>query len=1084
MFPIEYQELLTHNAKEVRMVTPWGWDLSLLCPLVTKLTSSIGGFFMPKVQAKDTQRLRGGKDHLNFRKEISINTNTKKDTISSLKSYKIPLDSGNYDLENISEKFKSLFSTVRGVNGLKRYLFLLIASGFRPFSNATTAKKMAKKFKSKIPSDIGGCAVAYDSSRVLSIESGEDTEKIVYKVCFEILADSKYAPPLKEKITTYNSNALSWIFGKGFKYFLETDIGKIKKDFGITKSSKIEKNLKELKELLPKIGRNLGVLKEENFSAYRKIVAGDLDSWLTNFEKVFSEVREMSSIVKYLEKVDKVFSKENLKFLAKKNPDIADQINEFVTSFHLIKENTFRLDSYDQFDLKYKELYELVSYMNGNMNRLINYSSQLYESEKDKKTKSRLKKIATFKIKKDILPKLNNFGGAGSELGERYRDNLAKVRPLIASLVNIEKYTIHDLKSLDESDFRKIIEKVCNISKRLDRKAQDELFKALKKERFTSTRNLAQKIYQNKGKFFLTEKAKNFSRHKEYEIFRNIDFLKVANKLIKFLKKKEKEYEKSFENRDLINFSNQMELKRLLLTLGLELSCQNIKKTDFFNSKNSSLKNYEILKIKFEGSENLQDKLNKAIKPLMGTLFSELLWNGTDLLKTEKVEKVVISRIKWEDLFLSPKDRNWKINEKTKNGKGPIGEFFRANKIEGHAVNLSKELADCTITSKEILKQAPMDIFVPIGLGEVQNGCFVRVGKIISKYIDRKENELLSPMKLVIPKHWRCDILDGLLNLNDKKVSEYSLIFEMKKSFKIEEKKITEEIEEVRPYINIPITTTHKVSKVVNLPFDRERIVSFDMGEVAFGFSVIETKTGKIIESGKFKVTTLKRLRDAELSHRKFKQVGTKRYQESTYLRDLRDAAVGDLKFLIDRILKEFKGIPVFEYEIRNLESGSRRIKSVYEKLTKYYTYSEIDAHKSERVGYWLGANMWTIKKGKNKMNLFPGGTVSAAGTSQSCSVCGVNPIKLIRTYEGEIVEGESIVIEGIKLSSSWGANKKQTISKIRKILRTGKVNDNFDTTQSQYNCINNDCGIHIDADENAAINIALRFKEKLNKVA
>ena len=90
----------------------------------------------------------------------------------------------------------------------------------------------------------------------------------------------------------------------------------------------------------------------------------------------------------------------------------------------------------------------------------------------------------------------------------------------------------------------------------------------------------------------------------------------------------------------------------------------------------------------------------------------------------------------------------------------------------------------------------------------------------------------------------------------------------------------------------------------------------------------------------------------------------------------------------------------------------------VYDKVLNFYTYSDIDAHKSDRKHHWCGSDHWKHPAlqseemarqsdgsynptGKHKpLSLFPGCLVHPAGTSQTCSKCKRNPIRLLNAEE------------------------------------------------------------------------------------
>jgi hypothetical protein len=318
-----------------------------------------------------------------------------------------------------------------------------------------------------------------------------------------------------------------------------------------------------------------------------------------------------------------------------------------------------------------------------------------------------------------------------------------------------------------------------------------------------------------------------------------------------------------------------------------------------------------------------------------------------------------------------------------------------------------------------------------------------------------------------------------------------------------------------------------------------DRAVAIDLGEVGVGYAVFDVKTKEVIAQGSKRLPSVAKLPKMVRKGRKNRQP-RQGYKQvfSTRLVEARAHAVGELKFFIDNLMNEYQAFPIFESSVPNLQSGSREIETVYKNLMQYYTYSSVSAHKSERVSNWLSADRWehpylqvqekVEKKGKfviktdrkgnpiyKKLNLFPGATVNPAGTSQVCSCCGVNIINDIRNHFTQTKEktvfvdangcfevgGHKFVVEKRftfddlpeaeakdlhrrNRRSPWGKKYRAGNYSKSELLRMARMHlrrphDNLrskDTSQSQYHCLNADCQHHMHADENAAVNIGVKW--------
>jgi len=264
------------------------------------------------------------------------------------------------------------------------------------------------------------------------------------------------------------------------------------------------------------------------------------------------------------------------------------------------------------------------------------------------------------------------------------------------------------------------------------------------------------------------------------------------------------------------------------------------------------------------------------------------------------------------------------------------------------------------------------------------------------------------------------------------------------------------------------------------------------------------------------------------------KQKFQQRYNNS--LQMLRENAIGDVCHSIDNLCLKYKGMPILESSVRNLASGANQLKLIYDRVLNIYIFSDVDAHKTERKHHWCGSDRWIhqvilkqdkkenkkgewISTGKPKpLSHFPGVSVHPAGTSQECSKCKRNPYRIIKevmdagtgkniTIEagGKVKLGNNVLLLKSKFNSKQSsAYRRKTVKKYRQQKETtpfmypaeqGMISTkelikhvsrqlrqpqestrSRDTTQSIYECIFEDCGHRMHADENAGINIVRKW--------
>ena len=326
-----------------------------------------------------------------------------------------------------------------------------------------------------------------------------------------------------------------------------------------------------------------------------------------------------------------------------------------------------------------------------------------------------------------------------------------------------------------------------------------------------------------------------------------------------------------------------------------------------------------------------------------------------------------------------------------------------------------------------------------------------------------------------------------------------------------------------------------------------ERLVAVDLGERGIGYAVfsvrrwLENGDDSPLESGVIPIPSIRALIRAVRRHRGIAQPGQKvRDTHSRALEKRRENVIGDVCGKIDALCAKWRAFPVLEGDIQNLESGGSQLKLVYGSVVRRYIFSATPAHKKQRGEHWFtgdGGGIWRhpflirVKRdesGREKrepLNLFPGTQVRAAGTSQQCSRCRRNALRMLREAPKNLAlrfqNGEADLTGDARLfpddapsaklflmekparpeprqarklrrlkqrpqlsAPLEGSRKAAELSALVKfnLRRPPESLRSRDTSQSRYFCVFADCRAQMHADENAAINIGRKLLSNLDR--
>jgi hypothetical protein len=346
------------------------------------------------------------------------------------------------------------------------------------------------------------------------------------------------------------------------------------------------------------------------------------------------------------------------------------------------------------------------------------------------------------------------------------------------------------------------------------------------------------------------------------------------------------------------------------------------------------------------------------------------------------------------------------------------------------------------------------------------------------------------------------------------------------------------------PRLAVPFEQTELPKESIGL-FDH--MVAIDLGEREIGFAVFSVKnilqTGEvnpIIDpltnrpaNGAISIAGVGVLINDVKGYRANQSTNSKLSQNfNTRLEKLRDSVGSEVVQKIEALCARFNAFPVLESSVVNFQSGSRQLDLVYGDVVRHFVMlDQTKAHIDARKAHWMGGEMWkhpylmawpfdkaTNKRSKTSvpLSLFPGVGVNPAGTSQICTHCGRNGLRLLRDLGERIKVLDGGVVElpegQIRLMSGWSyeemafkrARRDKKNLAMNRPLATGQYNQqaiyrfakqtnrqkaidmrSSGSSQSRFQCLFDDCMATYHADAGAAINIGRKFfSDKIDAVS
>ncbi len=1008
-----------------------------------------------------------------------------------------------------------------------------------------------------------------------------------------------------------NYEGLSWFFNEGFEIFKNTQIFSSDKEEGLQKlfnvsSDKVPylQKLKEAVEAVPEITSLFTKKSPLGYHKFRSTFGGHIDSWIANYVK---RLCELDALVKSLPseiKIPEYFVKNEKDFISHSGL-IREEVEETVCSFaECVKAGSSALSKLlgRTKELPGKNDVEAVTSLVLSINRvtrirqsLVNAMNQAKDDEDSewKEIKEQVDKDSNWKIWTELqsLPKLNDLSGGVPKaqdevekalkefetLEKCQKDDFNKViqwaesNECIDALFDVvetsEREKINKRPNCGLNQKEQAIRYLFGQVAKIVQKNQDESSKKIKewfkeKQFFLNPKDFNKYFYNHLG--FLYKSPFSSSKHHGYCITPAFieNSRQLWNELCGFLEEISDQVRPYSEEKTTLQ-----KIQRFVMTQ--KLSCIKDELPEEI-AKLSIPKEFE--ESYSEEISFLQRRKTLPVKMYIKAfnLYDNLLNGLSFLLKRERFYlRTKFSWIGNSNLTYVPKEKLWKIPERyRKNSKW--AKMLSSEKIvmnENGEVDVIKTFENVTSSEKDIqdfirlLIQLPHDwcYLSPFkkSSGQGKRVLFVKKKGSKGMQITLGKEQTKNLIRLIGPSSFKGQ-LDQML-LNKLIAGDFMLLIDQLIRQKIIGNRLELNNEPPVATIAIPLTSKFekKELKLDLCPF--RRVLAVDQGEAGIAYAVFELndvdkEKPMPIAKGTVRIPSIRRLIKGVNKYRKSEQKTQKFSQrfDSTMF-NIRENVTGDVCHAIVGLMEKYDAFPVLEYQVKNLESGSKQLSLVYKAVNSHFLYSKVEGQDALRKQLWFGSYGWTIegfetevsKKGETEdgeetykedkpgkkdkaktefrpLKVFPGFSVDARFTSQTCSCCGNNIGELLAKLaeanknnknlkikvgkEGKVqVEGKEIQLFGpdnskpdkyyrrrkerAPLTVPWreGELNFQEFKQIvrNNLRRPPRSTMSRDTTQSRFYCVFTECEMHSKeqhADVNAAINIGRKFFAQVHR--
>jgi hypothetical protein len=303
--------------------------------------------------------------------------------------------------------------------------------------------------------------------------------------------------------------------------------------------------------------------------------------------------------------------------------------------------------------------------------------------------------------------------------------------------------------------------------------------------------------------------------------------------------------------------------------------------------------------------------------------------------------------------------------------------------------------------------------------------------------------------------------------------------------------------------LNVPFAAAVAPSR---LSLVMRNIVGIDLGEHGLAWQVL-TPAGEPVASGIEPIRAAGILRSKGREWRREKQTTARFARLDADHERVKETLSGQIIGIVQRLMFQHRALPVFEYEIGNLQRGSQ-MDRLWGDVVRAFTGGDNDAGRAVRDDRWHTssatrpvplAGEWKWRKADGTLvdpPFRPGLALGAGYSSTTCQCCRRSVRKLINDATSiTVVAGESVMrVDGNEVALAEPAVADATLDrKAALALTRGRIRMHpsqrqaGDSTLSAFVCLLTDCAAHgaeRHSDAAAALEMARRAADRLVPLA
>lgn len=905
--------------------------------------------------------------------------------------------------------------------------------------------------------------------------------------CLLLSKPGSSAKEIKELLLSPNDNALSNLYGpqlwsaKAEGLFRTSSSAELSKKLGIPEGRcrDVERLIKATRSL-----KHPSLFGKHNYADYRKIIAGKLKSWVSNYLKRLEELEKQidalgkislpSDMASICEILDGLKITQNELFAMH---DVRQRSIQSAGECVLVLLGKNRTNRPIGAAKELEKHLQKIEDIHGTLRMILNQINQRLSDEPDagleiwKKAFSVAENVELFRLPhisggapdvnltlEDINKSLKYHYRCWNSFSEWVIQNAAfNFQHCLTHLAAQEALragnrTGFDFAILAEQKFLHQLER---LSRRVSKSEQEKILSWIT-PLISATGNPKSKSIINRlkhnamGSFYRSPWSS--SRHQSLPYcrteFAKFDWLLALRSLSQDI---ECRVQKS---PTASNFQDHLEIKRALtsfLIMGLPAKTSRSNLLEVLAL--DDLEPHDRLRIALEKSFLTQEDLSSLFSWL-----SSLIAKMRFFVRREHfIVRHKFSAIKQDMLIYSAKDieSSWNMPDRYLSKGHSIGNFLseHASIFPANGAipvqSIFQKLLHFSPDSGHVhfLSQLPHDWFAPLpfnlGIGQHVEG--LKIDKDCSDKPDKKLPVIKTlAARLIGPSSYKQQLTDILIGR--KKIAEWMLILDWQHESQLawgdSGPHIQAKLLRCIPRLALPLSDVGNQDSDNRLRFF-DRLIAIDLGEMQIGYSVFDIPSAlrhlsEISDSesewslvkpmidpqlgipltGVIQVKGVRALMRAVKTHRSGQASNSKLRQNfDTKLQQLRESVCSEVLQKIDSLCKRYKAFPVLESNLVNFQTGSRQLDLVYGDVVRHYSFSKVDAHIKMRSEYWMGGEQWihpylvqrkvdemTGKRtGEAKpLSLFPGASVAASGTSQTCVQCGRNPVSTLKGLENK----------------------------------------------------------------------------------